>query len=550
MATNKQQVLPHGYVLHGDSYHYVIERALGQGTFGITYLACLKMSRALGAIDANIKVAVKEFFMRDINDRSDASVISGSKGGIYYDYRKKFIREALNLSKLHHPGIIKVIESFKANNTVYYVMEYIGGGSLDDYILREKRLGQDETIRIARQIGTSLSFMHTQGMLHLDLKPSNIMLKETGDIVLIDFGLSKQYDANGIPESSTTVGGGTPGYAPIERAHYHEGKGFPVTMDIYALGGTMYKMLTGRRPPEASEILNNGFPLEELQAHQVTDRLSACIKKAMEPRKSDRYQSVRELIGALANLNENTIIAMPKGRTGCQPTSFVKTVRQFAQSEPIAEIYGPPVPTSISKPKREPDTMYGPPFPTAQFTSKRETDTKPEPVKDLTFKSGCRKLLFGIISALVLFLVCLLVIPKSKPVSKPEDVDNSHGWVDLGLSIKWAICNVGASKIEDYGEYFAWGETITKSDYSWSTYKYCNDSDYNKLTKYCNDSDNSNNGFTFGKTTLDLSDDVARQKWGGSWRMPTEIEFNELLDKLQYNILMDNKLLNIGDSTL
>ena len=197
MEINNQHFLPHGYVLHGDSYHYTIERVLGQGTFGITYLASVKMSGALGAIDANIKVAVKEFFMRELNDRSDASVISGSKGSIYYDYRKKFIREALNLSKLHHPGIIKVIESFEANNTVYYVMEYIGGGSLDDYILRNKRLGQDDTIRIIKQIGTALSFMHTQGMLHLDLKPSNIMMKETGDVVLIDFGLSKQYDANG-----------------------------------------------------------------------------------------------------------------------------------------------------------------------------------------------------------------------------------------------------------------------------------------------------------------------------------------------------------------
>lgn len=111
-----------GFLLKGNSYNYKIERVLGQGSFGITYLASVKMEGALGSIDVNIKVAIKEFFMRDINGRSDATVTSGSKSGIYDDYRRKFAREALNLSKLQHPNIIKVIEAFEANNTIYYVM--------------------------------------------------------------------------------------------------------------------------------------------------------------------------------------------------------------------------------------------------------------------------------------------------------------------------------------------------------------------------------------------------------------------------------------------
>lgn len=91
--------------------------------------------------------------------------------------------------------------------------------------------------------------MHSNKMLHLDLKPKNIMLDKDGKSYLIDFGLSKQYTETGEPESSTKVGAGTPGHAPIEQANYREGKGFPVTMDIYALGATMFKMLTGQRPP-------------------------------------------------------------------------------------------------------------------------------------------------------------------------------------------------------------------------------------------------------------------------------------------------------------
>lgn len=298
--------LPTGTILKGLSYTYRIEKTLGQGSFGITYLASVKMAGALGAIDTSVKVAIKEFFMRDINGRADSTVTSGSKGGIYEDYKRKFTREAINLSKLQHPNIIKVIESFEANNTVYYVMEYMSGGSLDDYIAKHSGLKEDEAIKIVKQIASALSFMHEKNMLHLDLKPSNIMRKESGDVVLIDFGLSKQYDVNGEPESSTKVGAGTPGYAPLEQANYREGKGFPVTMDVYALGATMFKMLTGVRPPEASDILNDGFPLYELQERGISDRTSASVAKAMAATKKNRYDSVKYFIDSLEE--EDTVI--------------------------------------------------------------------------------------------------------------------------------------------------------------------------------------------------------------------------------------------------
>ena len=101
-----------------------------------------------------------------------------------------------------------------------------------------------------------------------------------------------------------------------------------------------------------------------------------------------------------------------------------------------------------------------------------------------------------------------------------------HEYVDLGLSVKWATCNVGADKPEGYGSYFAWGETETKSTYNWSTYKWCN-GDWNKLTKYNTD---SYYGTVDNKTVLDPEDDAARVNWGGDWRMPTEEEFKELID--------------------
>ena len=294
----ESNTLQSGTTLQGKAYTYTIQKVLGQGTFGITYLANtqVEISGALGEINTTIQVAIKEFFMKEINGREDNTVTSGSKGGVYDKYKQKFAREAENLSKLHHPNIVKVLEYFEANNTVYYTMEYVEGGNLDKYIEQKDGLPEAECVKYAKQIGSALSYMHAHKMLHLDLKPGNVMLRKNGDAVLIDFGLSKQYDESGNPETSTTVGGGTPGYAPLEQSDYHEGKGFPITMDVYALGATMYKMLTGVRAPEASAILNDGFPAYELQRHQVSDALIACVARAMSALKKDRPQSVEALL--------------------------------------------------------------------------------------------------------------------------------------------------------------------------------------------------------------------------------------------------------------
>ena len=115
-------------------------------------------------------------------------------------------------------------------------------------------------------------------------------------------------------------------------------------------------------------------------------------------------------------------------------------------------------------------------------------------------------------------------------------LENGYEYVDLGLSVKWATCNVGATKSEDYGDYFAWGETQPKSTYNWSTYKWCNGSSYT-LTKYCT---NSDYGTYDGKSTLELADDAARANWGGSWRMPTREEQVELRDNCKWEWTTQN----------
>ena len=127
-----------------------------------------------------------------------------------------------------------------------------------------------------------------------------------------------------------------------------------------------------------------------------------------------------------------------------------------------------------------------------------------------------------------------------KTMEKMEIEDDSdlniHEYVDLGLSVKWATCNVGATKPEEYGDYFAWGETQPKSTYNWSTYKYCNGSS-TSLTKYCTD---SSYGTVDNKTILDAADDAARANWGGSWRMPTDAELTELREQCTWTWTRQN----------
>ncbi len=311
MTNNTTTSLAIGTILHGEAYDYKIMDVLGQGTFGITYKAKVEMKGALGRLDSNMYVAVKEFFMKEVNGRENSSVTSGStsNGGLFYYYRDKFEREARNLSTLSHPNIVKVLEAFHANGTTYYSMEYIDGISLDKKIAQspQGRMPLTEAIETLKQIGAAIAFMHSRNMLHLDVKPGNVMMRKDGTAVLIDFGLSKQYTSDGKPESSTKVGAGTPGYAPIEQASYHEGKGFPTMMDVYALGGTLFKMLTGQRPPEASEILNEGFPTDSLRQLFIPDNIVNSISKAMAPLKKDRWQTVDEFVNHLDEHGEHTI---------------------------------------------------------------------------------------------------------------------------------------------------------------------------------------------------------------------------------------------------
>ena len=327
---------------------YKIVQTLGQGSFGITYLATtvIPVQGAIGTMNVEIKVAIKEFFMSDLSSRSaDGTSLEKTDSTLVKKYAKKFHSEAENLAKLQHPNIVRVLEVFDENNTSYYVMEYIEGETLDDYIKRSGTIGEEEARLITLDICSALRHMHDHHMLHLDLKPKNVMRDHNGKVYLIDFGLAKQYNENGEPESSTTLGLGTRGYAPVEQMKYKSDGTMPATLDIYALGATLFKMLTGQIPPESSDVLNDGLPVALLQKAGVSDAMITTVEKAMAPMKKNRYQQVGELMDALTfkdNLTEETVVEQQKEETVVQneETKYVTPPYQ----EEVPPSYNPETP--------------------------------------------------------------------------------------------------------------------------------------------------------------------------------------------------------------
>ncbi|MBE6239952.1 MAG: hypothetical protein E7115_00405 [Bacteroidales bacterium] len=310
--------LKNGAVLKRGEYR--IEKLLGQGGFGITYLA------VQSGLDR--KVAIKEFFMKDLceRDADTSSVTLGTSGSrqTVIRFKEKFIREAKTIASLRHPNIVNIHDVFEENGTAYYVMEYHDGGSLSSLDLP---LSVEQASGYIRQIASALSYLHKRNTMHLDVKPSNILLDESGNAVLIDFGVSKHYDQAGHQTSSTPVGI-SHGYAPGEQ-YQQNVLSFSPTTDIYALGATFYKLLTGLTPPHQNEVAENGLPVFP---SSVPASVASVIDKAMQPRRKDRPQSIEEFLGLL-----DAALAVPVPAEDPDESTEIEIVEAVAvdDSEPV-----------------------------------------------------------------------------------------------------------------------------------------------------------------------------------------------------------------------
>lgn len=270
---------------------YRIEGVLGQGGFGITYLA--------SQVALNRKVTIKEFFMKELCNRdeqtSQVSVPSMGSVDTVARFRAKFVKEAQTIAALNNPHIIHIHDIFEENGTAYYVMDYLSGGSLSDLVLRDGVLAEATALGYIRQVADALSYIHARNINHLDIKPSNVLIDGNGNAVVIDFGLSKRYDETG-SQTSTTPVGISHGFAPLEQYQPGGVSTFSPTTDIYSLGATLYKLLSGQTPPNATALLDADLDLSRLSASPST---KAAIAAAMQPKRKGRPQTIEAFIAML-----------------------------------------------------------------------------------------------------------------------------------------------------------------------------------------------------------------------------------------------------------
>ena len=296
------QELKQGTLLQGGKY--IIKRVLGQGGFGITYLA--------EQVSLKREVAVKEFFMLDLCDRDEVTgevkSLSQSSAIQVERYRKKFHNEALLLAQLDHPHIVSVIDVFEQNGTVYYSMPFLKAGSLKSLVERNGKLSEDRAIRYVSQIASALKYMHEEKHLcHLDVKPANILLDGKDNAVLIDFGISKHYDKNGNETTSTPVCL-SEYYAPIEQYQQTLSE-FSPSSDVYSLGATLFYLITGKTPPSALKLAQGEHIVHD---NGISSKVRSLIDGAMKVSLRDRLQNVNDFILAPdLNKSENEEFTKP-----------------------------------------------------------------------------------------------------------------------------------------------------------------------------------------------------------------------------------------------
>ncbi len=289
---NASSMLAVGTVLNGK---YRIERHLSSGGFGNTYVA---INLTLGD-----KVAVKEFFMRGVTQRDGDSTISVSNPdnrALFIEQLEKFKKEAQRIRRLQSPNIIRVHDMFDANGTAYYVMDYIDGESLSDRLKRTgKPLSEGEVRHYLAQVLDALEVIHSAGLYHMDLKPDNIMVDGNDRAVLIDFGASKRVSGSQMTMTATGVSY-TNGYAPPEQMEQDTDHFGPWT-DIYALGATLYRLLTNRKPPMPSAIYSDPTP-DKHEVLPFPEGVSTNMRRVIVQMLAVRWNVRPQSIAALRNM--------------------------------------------------------------------------------------------------------------------------------------------------------------------------------------------------------------------------------------------------------
>ncbi|HMQ32661.1 MAG TPA: serine/threonine-protein kinase [Chloroflexaceae bacterium] len=332
----------HDVILNNAGPRYVITRVIKEGGQGAVYEA---------ADEAGAVYAVKEMLDRFTDPRERAEAVA------------RFEAEAATLRRLSHPRIPRVYASFNDEGRHYLVMDFVRGEDLDEIVAREGPQPEDRVLAWAAELCDVLGYLHGQGVIYRDLKPSNIMLElPAGTLKLIDFGIAKVFQ----PQARGTQIG-TPGYAPPEQYQGLATK----RSDIYAFGATLHHLLTGRDPQGHPPF---SFPPVRAVAPAVSARAEAALARALQMRQEDRFQSVGELCAALLPAPAGQVLA---------PAPAPTPARTAPTTPPVPPTAAPTAPPPIAPPAA----------PTTAPTAAPPAPTRPVPAARPRRRRGCGALL-------------------------------------------------------------------------------------------------------------------------------------------------------------
>lgn len=336
--------LPAGTVLAGQ---YIIEKVLGQGGFGITYEARDHKN--------GDRIAVKEFFPDTMATRNGTTVMpyTGERGESFTYGKECFLQEAETLAQfIGNENIVRIHSYFEEYGTAYFVMDFVEGTSFDAYIkAHDGRLSFDETAKILLPVMDALGAVHSKGVIHRDVTPDNIYITKDGVVKLLDFGAAR-YSLGDKSRSLDVIL--KHGFAPKEQ-YTRRGRQGPYT-DIYALGATFYFALTGRRPPDSVERMDEDdlIPPSTLGV-KISAEAEAAILKALSVQPADRFQNMAEFKNAMLAAAGATVSVSSAGQAFVPQMADNGTVipqRFFGAPAtdvvPAVSIAHEPVPVNVS----------------------------------------------------------------------------------------------------------------------------------------------------------------------------------------------------------
>ncbi|NNF57691.1 MAG: protein kinase, partial [Rhodothermaceae bacterium] len=362
---------------------YELGRVLGKGGFGITYAALDQ--------DLQMAVAIKEYLPSAVagrgTDRATVEPHGVKDSNLFENGLNAFLSEGRTLAKFNHPNIVRVMAFFRENGTGYLVMPFIEGKTLAQLVQeRGGTLSPEDALDLMMPVLDGLRAVHEQGFLHRDIKPQNIFITETQGPILIDFGAARITFGQESQSLSAVL---TPGYAPFEQ-YYRKGNQGPWT-DVYAVAATLYRALTGERPPESPERNE----VDELRpAHEVepgvSEALSAVLTRALAPRPEDRHQSVEALQAALmaamhGGASEGSDVTLP-AETLLAATLPAPPVPPPSPAETVID---PPAPPSVTPP------VSPPPLVSTPDSDSGSSSTAPTARLVLRAQRPCRVLIDG-----------------------------------------------------------------------------------------------------------------------------------------------------------